>query len=118
MEFTSQSEWPTVLIDVPLIPSIICKTSCMSTASMPSRLASKSRKCAASNVGQGVTTKKAQKVTQPAISDDSDLVDGDNEKVKQGIQKTPGKAKAKGGKVVAKARGKGGRYVFCESVIY
>ena len=53
-------------------------------------------------------------MTQPAVSDDPDLVDGNSGKVKQGKRK----AKAKSGKVVAKARGKGGRYVFCKSVIY
>ncbi len=70
------------------------------------------RKCAGSNVEQGVTTKKAQKSKRPA-SDDSDLVDGDqglkegNENEKQGGR---GKAKAKDKKAV-KAREKAGRYV-------
>ena len=72
----------------------------------------RNRECAGSNVEQGVTTKKAQKLKRLA-SDDFDLVDGDqglkegNEKEKQGGR---GKAKAKGKKAV-KAREKAGRYV-------
>ncbi len=55
----------------------------------------RNRKCAGSNVEQGVTTKKAQKLKRLA-SDDSDLVDGDqglkegNEKEKQGGSKGEG----------------------------
>jgi len=85
---------------------------------MPPKSAPKSRKRAASNVGQGVTNKKARKAKQPASDEPDSVEEGeDRGSEKQGKGKAAGKRKARGGKVVAKARGKAGRYVFpCESI--
>ena len=83
---------------------------------MPPKSGPKTRKRAASNVAGTMTTKKARKTKQPAHPEDPELVEGDQEgegeeDVKEKPEKRTQGGRGRGGKVVVKGKGPGGRYI-------